>query len=198
MIRKIFPLTIPVLLIACSAGSSPTNGAEQFARGTPLVWHEAPGNSKISAAEDDGHGQIVLRCWTSDDRPNCLYVGEQKMDDGGVTYHAFRRQLAKLPRDDLERSEMMSDGYVCQIHTTLGIAVEAFSPGEAGKNENVVSLIGEEPIGSPLKPEQVSEKLRSYPEPKSVHFDCVELGGVLMAKGIEGAKGKLITDQLMH
>lgn len=198
MIRKIFPLTIPVLLTACSADSSPTNGAEEFARGTPLVWHEAPGNSKISVVGDDGHGQIVLRCWNSDDWPNCLYVGEQKMDDGGVTYHAFRRQLAKLPSDDLERSEMISDGYVCQIHTKLGIAVEAFSPGEAGKNENIVSLIGEEPIGSPLKTEQVEKRLHSYPEPKGLHFDCVELGGVLMAKGIGAVKGSLITEQLMR
>ena len=125
-------------------------------------------------------------------------MGEEPIEDGGAIYTAFRRELARLPIDDLERSEMISNGYVCQTITKPGIAVEAFSPGEAGKNENVVSLIGEDPIGKPLDADEVNEKLRSYPQPKGLHFDCVELGGVLMSKGIAAAKGEFITDRIMH
>jgi hypothetical protein len=72
---------------------------------------------------------------------------------------------------------------VCVTSTSIGLATEAFSPGKIGENENNVSLIAEEPIGLPLTAQAVKDKLRHLPYPKSLYFDCVELAGMLLAKG---------------
>ena len=180
-------------ILGLSLAACGTN--EQPPRGASLKWIASPEGSMTQRV-----GSSIERCWRSPNGFDCLRVVELETGGRGLLYHAVRYSARQLARDEWEYSDQRpATGYVCQISSELGLATEAFSPGRVGENENNVSLRGQEPIGRPLTPETVNATLRTTTGPSTQHFDCVELGGILLGKGLGAvATSEISRAQLMQ
>ena len=173
-------LVIALLATACSPPSSGATAGNGEMRGSALVWSAAAEDSVVQTTESS-----LERCWKLPSGFDCLRVGGGDVPGHGKLFTAVRVTVAHLPKDEWAYSEQYPEfGYVCQVMTERGLAVEAVQLGTPEKIENVVSLVGEEPIGHPLNREVVENRIRHLTKSKSRYFDCVELGGVLLAKGM--------------